>query len=47
MSERLSRSYLAAQNALRLCLRELGLKAAPAEKLPDLHDIIAEHGTAR
>ena len=47
MSERNSRQYLAWTNALRLCLRELGLKAAPAEKLPDLHDIVAAHGTAR
>jgi hypothetical protein len=46
MSERNSRQYLAWTNALRLCLRELGLKAAPAEKLPDLHDIVAEHGKA-
>ena len=36
MSERDSRQYLAWSNALRLCLRDLGVKAAPAEKLPDL-----------
>jgi hypothetical protein len=47
MSERNSRQYLAWTNSLRLTLRELGLKAAPAEKLPDLRDILAEHGTAR
>jgi hypothetical protein len=46
MSERNSRQYLAWTNSLRLTLRELGLKAAPAEKLPDLSDIVAEHGTA-
>jgi hypothetical protein len=46
MSERNSRQYLAWTNSLRLCLRELGLKAAPAEKLPDLGDILAEHGKA-
>ena len=38
MSERNSRQYLAWTNSLRLTLRELGLKAAPAEKLPDLRD---------
>ena len=47
MSERNSRQYLAWTNSLRLTLRELGLKAAPAEKLPDLRDILAEHGTGR
>jgi hypothetical protein len=47
MSERNSRQYLAWSNSLRLTLRELGLKAAPAGKLPDLRDILAEHGTAR
>jgi hypothetical protein len=46
LTERDSRQYLAWVNALRLCLRELGLKAAPAERLPDLHDIVAEHGKA-
>ena len=34
--------YLAWSNSLRLTLRELGVKAAPAEKLPDLGDILAE-----
>lgn len=46
MSERDSRQYLAWVNAQRLCLRELGVKASAAEKLPDLHDIVAEHGAA-
>jgi hypothetical protein len=46
MSERDSRQYLAWVNAQRLCLRELGVKASAAEKLPDLHDIVAEHGKA-
>ena len=36
MSERDSRQYLAWSNSLRLTLRDLGVKAAPAEKLPDL-----------
>jgi hypothetical protein len=36
MSERNSRSYLAWSNSLRLTLRDLGVKAAPSEKLPDL-----------
>jgi hypothetical protein len=44
MTERNSWQYLAWVNALRLCLRELGVKAAPVEKLPDLGDILAEHG---
>ena len=44
MSERNSRQYLAWTNSLRLTLRDLGLEAAPAEKLPDLTDILAEHG---
>jgi hypothetical protein len=42
MSERDSRQYLAWVNAQRLCLRELGVKAAPSEKEPDLHEIVAE-----
>jgi hypothetical protein len=36
MSERASRQYLAWSNSLRLTLRDLGVKAAPSEKLPDL-----------
>jgi hypothetical protein len=31
---------------IRLTARELGLRAAPASKLPDLSDILAEHGKA-
>ena len=41
------RTFSALSNQVRLLARELGLKAAPAEKLPDLRDIVAEHGTAR
>ena len=40
-----ARSFSALSNQIRLLARELELKAAPAEKLPDLHDIVAEHGT--
>jgi hypothetical protein len=40
-----ARSFSALSNQVRLLARELGLKAAPSEKLPDLHDIVAEHGT--
>ena len=47
MSERASRQYLAWTNSLRLTLRELGVKAAPAAKLPDLSDIVAEHAQQR
>ena len=36
MSERNSRQYLAWQNSLRLCLRELGRQAAPAVAPPSL-----------
>jgi hypothetical protein len=42
-----ARTFSALSNQVRLLSRELGLKAAPAEKLPDLHDIVAEHGAAR
>jgi hypothetical protein len=42
MSERASRQYLAWSNSLRLTLRELGVKAAPAEKLPDLGGYLKE-----
>ena len=45
MSERNSRQYLAWINALRLTLRDLGVKAAPAEKPPDLDDYLK--GAAR
>jgi hypothetical protein len=48
MSERASRQYLAWSNSLRLTLRDLGVKAAPAEKLPDLGDYLtAAKGAAR
>jgi hypothetical protein len=40
MSERDSRQYLAWVNALRLCLREIGVKAAPSETLPSLDEIV-------
>jgi hypothetical protein len=40
MSERNSRQYLAWVNALRLCLREIGVRAAPAEALPSLDEIV-------
>ena len=39
------RVFSALSNTIRLTARELGVQAAPAEKLPDLHDIVAEHGT--
>jgi hypothetical protein len=42
MSERNSRQYLAWNNSLRLCLRELGIRAAPPPA-PTLDDIIARH----
>jgi hypothetical protein len=47
MSARNSRQYLAWVNALRLCLREIGVDEAKPAKTPDLSDIVAEHGTAR
>jgi hypothetical protein len=40
MTERNSRQYLAWVNALRLCLRELGVKASASEKPPSLDDIV-------
>jgi hypothetical protein len=40
MTERNSRQYLAWVNALRLCLREIGVKAAPSQTLPSLDDIV-------
>jgi hypothetical protein len=46
MSERNSRQYLAWCNALRLCLRELGVKAAKAEKMPSLGDYLASKAAA-
>jgi hypothetical protein len=46
MSERNSRQYLAWQNSLRLCLRELGVKAAPASAPPSLDLIVSRHRRA-
>ena len=42
MSERNSRQYLAWSNSLRLTLRDLGVKAAPSEKLADLGGYLAK-----
>jgi hypothetical protein len=47
MTDHDARSFSALSNQVRLLSRELGVKAAPAEKLPDLHDILAEHGKAK
>jgi hypothetical protein len=47
LSERASRSYFAMQNSLRLCLRELGMQAAPAVAPPSLGDYLATKGAAR
>ena len=47
LSDHDARSFSALSNQVRLLARELGLKPAPVEKLPDLHDILAEHGTGR
>jgi hypothetical protein len=44
MSERNSRQYLAWSNALRLTLRELGIKSAPVVKPPDLDDYLTTKG---
>jgi hypothetical protein len=41
MSERNSRQYLAWQNSLRLCLRELGVKAAATVPPPSLVEYLA------
>jgi hypothetical protein len=43
MTERNSRQYLAWCNALRLCLRELGIAAASVQKPPDLSEIVGEY----
>ena len=43
MSERDSRQYLAWVNALRLCLRDLGVKAAPVEKTASIANIVSRH----
>jgi hypothetical protein len=37
-----ARTFGGLSNAVRLLARELGVKAAPAEKTPDLHEIVAE-----
>jgi hypothetical protein len=42
MSERNSRQYLACINALRLCLREIGLKESIAARPLKLDDIVAD-----
>ena len=42
-----ARTFSALSNQVRLLARELGLKAAPVEKTPDLHDIISEHALRR
>ena len=41
-----ARTFSALSNQVRLLARELGLKAAPAEKLPDLSDIVSRHKKA-
>ena len=46
ISERDSRQYLAMQNSLRLCLRELGMQAAPAVAPPSLANIVSRHKAA-
>ena len=46
MTDHDARSFPRSRNQVRLTLRDLGVKAAPAEKLPDLGDILAEHGKA-
>ena len=46
ISERDSRQYLAMQNSLRLCLRELGMQAAPAVAPASLANIVSRHHKA-
>jgi hypothetical protein len=46
MTERNSRQYLAWVNALRLCLREIGLDEAKPAKAPSLGDIVSRHKAA-
>jgi hypothetical protein len=41
------RSFSALSNQVRLLARELGLRAAPADRAPDLHDIVAEHAARK
>ena len=43
MTDHDARTFSALSNQVRLIARELGLKAAPSEKTPDLSDILAEH----
>ncbi len=43
MSERNSRQYLAWVNALRLCLREIGVEEAKPDKPASLASIVARH----
>jgi hypothetical protein len=43
MSERDSKQYLAWTGQLRLCLRELGTKAAEPEKTASIASIVARH----
>jgi len=47
LSDHDARSFSALSNVVRLTARELGLRAAPADKAPDLHTILAEHGAGR
>jgi hypothetical protein len=47
MSDRDMRQYLSWVSALRRCLRELGVKEAPAAKPPGLEDIVAGKGAKR
>ena len=46
MTERNSRQYLAWVNALRLCLRELGVREAASDKRPSLEVIVSRHKKA-
>jgi hypothetical protein len=46
MTERNSRQYLAWVNALRLCLRELGVREAASDKRPSLEVIVSRHKQA-
>jgi hypothetical protein len=46
MTERNSRMYLAWVNALRLCLRDLGVKEAASEKPSSLANIVSRHKAA-
>jgi hypothetical protein len=46
MTERNSRQYLAWVNALRLCLREIGVDEAKPAKTPDLSEYLAGKAAA-